>query len=210
MLFVLFRQLQTLGAYGFRGLIEHKAHFVESIPFALENASRLVADGILEPFPYIKELLARAAALPQFARTETSGRLRVTVTSFSYKRGIPADYSGNGGGFVFDCRALHNPGRYAEYRQLTGRDAAVIEFLEERGEIQPFLDAVYRLVDASVERYRQRGFTSLQISFGCTGGRHRSVYSAEHTARHIHSLFPDVEVQLCHREQNIHQAFPAV
>lgn len=130
--------------------------------------------------------------------------LTVTIYSFSYKRGIPADESGNGGGYVFDCRAPHNPGRYDEYKQLTGRDEAVIRFLEEDGEILPFLDHIYALADFHVQRYIDRNFTHLQFAFGCTGGQHRSVYSAEHLALHLHERFGEqVHIHLIHREQGI-------
>ena len=130
--------------------------------------------------------------------------LVVKVFSFSYKKGIPADESGNGGGYVFDCRAVHNPGRYEEYKQLTGRDQPVIDFLEKDGEILTFLDSVWALVDFHVARYMERGFTSLMVSFGCTGGQHRSVYSAQHLAEHLHRKY-GIEVRICHREQGITQ-----
>ena len=110
---------------------------------------------------------------------------------------------------MFDCRSVHNPGKYERFKQLTGLDAPVIEFLEQDGEILRFLDHVYALVDAHVERFLERGFTHLQVSFGCTGGQHRSVYSAQHLAEHLHSKY-GVEVRLCHREQGISQTLPAV
>lgn len=135
------------------------------------------------------------------------GPLVVRVNSFSYKKGIPTDDSGNGGGYVFDCRSTHNPGRYEPYKQLTGLDEPVIRFLEDDGEIQVFLDSVYRLVDFHVETYLRRGFSSLMVSFGCTGGQHRSVYSAQHLGEHLHQKY-GVEIQLWHREQNIRQHFP--
>jgi GTP:adenosylcobinamide-phosphate guanylyltransferase len=135
--------------------------------------------------------------------------LTVTVTSFSYKKGIPEDPSGNGGGFVFDCRAVHNPGRYEEYKALTGMDQPVIDFLERDGEILTFLTHVDALVDASVARYVKRGFTSLCVHFGCTGGQHRSVYSAEHVARHVSQRF-GVRVVLIHREQGVTRVFEAM
>ena len=124
--------------------------------------------------------------------------LVVRVFSFSYKKGLPADESGNGGGYVFDCRSTHNPGRYEPYKQLTGLDQPVIDFLEH----------VYALADTHVERYIERGFTALMFSFGCTGGQHRSVYSAQHLAEHLHQKF-GVEVRLVHREQAIETLFPA-
>lgn len=138
----------------------------------------------------------------------TDKQLTVKVMSFSYRKGIPEDTSGNGGGYVFDCRYVHNPGRYDEYKPLTGLDKPVIDFLENDGEITEFLSHVYALADAHVKRYLERGFTSLMICFGCTGGQHRSVYSAQHTAEHIHNKF-GVRVELVHREQNIEQIFEA-
>lgn len=138
----------------------------------------------------------------------TDKQLTVKVMSFSYRKGIPEDNSGNGGGYVFDCRYVHNPGRYDEYKPLTGLDKPVIDFLENDGEITEFLSHVYALTDAHVKRYLERGFTSLMICFGCTGGQHRSVYSAQHTAEHIHNKF-GVRVELVHREQNIEQIFEA-
>lgn len=138
----------------------------------------------------------------------TDKQLTVKVMSFSYRKGIPEDTSGNGGGYVFDCRYVHNPGRYDEYKPLTGLDKPVIDFLENDGEITEFLTHVYALTDAHVKRYLERGFTSLMICFGCTGGQHRSVYSAQLTAEHIHNKF-GVRVELLHREQNIEQIFEA-
>jgi RNase adaptor protein for sRNA GlmZ degradation len=128
--------------------------------------------------------------------------LSVKVFSFSYKKGIPEDSSGNGGGYVFDCRGVHNPGRYEEYKKLTGLDLPVIDFLEKDGEILSFLESIYALADAHVLRYMERGFTSLMFSCGCTGGQHRSVYSAQHLAEHIAKKF-GVRVELCHREQGV-------
>ncbi|MBP3535000.1 MAG: hypothetical protein J6J53_03185 [Muribaculaceae bacterium] len=129
--------------------------------------------------------------------------LTVTVLSFSYRRGLPEDNSGNGGGFVFDCRAIHNPGRYEPYKALDGRDEPVRRFLEDDGEILGFLSHCYALVDASVDRYLKRGFTDLQVAFGCTGGRHRSVYSAEHMAAHLLERYAGqpLAVNLYHRER---------
>ena len=138
----------------------------------------------------------------------TDKQLTVKVMSFSYRKGIPEDNSGNGGGYVFDCRYIHNPGRYDEYKPLTGLDKPVIDFLENDGEITEFLSHVYALTDAHVKRYLERGFTNLMICFGCTGGQHRSVYSAQHTAEHIHNRF-GVRVELLHRERNIEQIFEA-
>jgi RNase adaptor protein for sRNA GlmZ degradation len=134
--------------------------------------------------------------------------LTVQITSFSYKRGIPQDLSGNGGGFVFDCRAIHNPGKYDEYKKLTGLDESVIAFLNNEKDMHLFLTAVCALTDQSVEKYMARGFTNLAVNFGCTGGQHRSVYAAQHLAEHIHAQY-GISVNLIHREQNIEQLFNA-
>lgn len=239
-LFVLFRILQVMGAYGFRGYFERKQHFIDSIPPAIQNLRELL-DTYRFPYPHLTDVLRQLCDLPQFQQIEVAatradgfkiternpykahpkdgpatfskydaqGPLVVKVYSFSYRKGIPEDDSGNGGGYVFDCRSTHNPGRYEPYKQLTGLDEPVIRFLEDDGEILTFLDSVYRLADAHVRRYIQRGFTSLMFSFGCTGGQHRSVYSAQHLAEHIHHKF-GIEVQICHREQNIHQVLKAI
>lgn len=236
-LFVLFRTLQVLGAYGFRGYFERKRHFIDSIPPAMDNMRNLLKNSTVDAYPYLKEVLSNMCQLPQFApqkvvmpkradgykttestvykphpqdgpatfsKYDGTGPLVVRVFSFSYRKGIPEDESGNGGGYVFDCRSTHNPGRYEPYKQLTGLDEPVIRFLEDDGEITVFLQSVYKLADAHVERYLQRGFTSLMFSFGCTGGQHRSVYSAQHLAEHIHEKY-GIEVRICHREQGINQ-----
>jgi hypothetical protein len=203
--FVLFRTLQVLGAYGFRGYFEKKPHFLQSIPYAIDNLRGLLKTEGSE-YPYLQEVLKEMTALEQFREVEVRKPLVVKVYSFSYKKGIPQDNSGNGGGFVFDCRAVNNPGKYERYQSLTGLDESVIQFLEDDGEILTFLEHALELVDASVKRYMDRGFTNLMISFGCTGGRHRSVYSAQKVAEHISGKY-GVEVQLVHREQNIEQGF---
>ena len=225
-LFVLFRTLQVLGAYGFRGYFERKQHFIASIPPAKENLRKLLTStAVCDAYPYLKEVLLALCenqgktvetlskssvptieAVPKPTETAEKKALVVRVFSFSYKKGIPDDESGNGGGYVFDCRSTHNPGRYEPYKQLTGLDEPVIRFLEDDGEITTFLESVYRLADTHVERYLERGFTSLMFSFGCTGGQHRSVYSAQHLAEHIHEKY-GVEVRLCHREQGIFKVF---
>ncbi len=201
--FVLFRTLQVLGAYGFRGYFEKKPHFLQSIPYAIENLRTLLKTNNSE-YPYLIDILQQMTELEQFREVEVRKPLVVKVYSFSYKKGIPQDNSGNGGGFVFDCRAVNNPGKYERYQSVTGLDESVIQFLEEDGEILTFLEHAFELVDASVKRYKDRGFTNLMISFGCTGGQHRSVYSAQKMAEHINKKF-GVEVQLVHREQNIEQ-----
>lgn len=201
---VLLRTLQTLGAYGFRGLVERKELFVKSIPEALRTLQTL-PDSAWRSMPLLRTLIGHIAAMPRFSAGQSSGRLRVTVMSFAYKMGLPVDESGNGGGYVFDCRALHNPGRYDRYKPLTGRDEPVVEFMESNGDVESFLEAAFSMVDGSVEVYLRRGFTSLSVAFGCTGGRHRSVYCAERMASHLAEKFAGKEIDtvLIHREQNI-------
>lgn len=207
-LFVLFRSLQVLGAYGFRGWSEHKANFVVSITGAVKALATLLAgescgdfSSVKERYPYLYETLAGMTALPRFASEPVKdGQLTVKVTSFSFKKGIPEDLSGNGGGYVFDCRSIHNPGRYEPYKKLTGKDEPVIRFLEEDGEILTFLEHVYGVVEPHVETYAGRGFTSLMVSFGCTGGQHRSVYCAEHLAARLALKYPVLRIVLRHRE----------
>ena len=205
--FVLFRTMQVLGAYGFRGYFEKKPHFLQSIPFAIDNLRHLLKYAS-EDYPYLIQVLKEMTEMKQFKDVGMRKPLVVRVLSFSYKKGIPADPSGNGGGFVFDCRAINNPGKYERYQFFTGMDEPVITFLEEDGEILPFLEQAYQLVDFSVKRYMDRGFQNLMVSFGCTGGQHRSVYAAEKMAEHINKKF-GVEVQLIHREQNMERVLSA-
>ncbi len=203
--FVLFRIMQVLGAYGFRGYFEKKPHFMQSVPYAINNLRELLQKNFPE-YPYLQKMLWNLVNLKQFSDQMQKRQLTVRVMSFAYKKGIPDDTSGNGGGFVFDCRAVNNPGKYERYKPFTGLDEQVITFLEDDGEILTFLDHCYALVDASVKRYIDRGFTNLMVSFGCTGGQHRSVYSAQHMAERLNKKF-NVKVELIHREQNIEQTF---
>lgn len=198
LLFRIFRLLQNLGTYGYRGLFERKKAFVESIPAALAQLLRLLTE--IDAFPHLQKVVSAVARLPIFVREERK-ELTVDVISFSYKRGIPDDHSGNGGGFVFDCRAIHNPGRYEPYKKLTGMDEPVIKFLETESNIADFLENAYSMVDNMVETYLKRGFTHIQVCCGCTGGQHRSVYSAEHIARHVADKF-GVRVVVTHKMQN--------
>lgn len=198
-----FRTLQVLGAYGFRGLVQKRAHFIESIPAALDNLSDLMNLPILDSCPELARVCREVMAnSPVPARHDG---LLIKVYSFSYKRGYPEDYTGNGGGFMFDCRGMHNPGRYAEYKSLTGRDKPVIDFLESRGEVQKFVADAEAIVSPSVECYLRRGFSNLQIGFGCTGGQHRSVYCAEAVAHAIKRKYPKAQVMLIHRERGIEE-----
>lgn len=198
--FVLFRLMQVLGAYGFRGFVEHKAHFLQSMPLAIESLGQELKEPFAE-LPYLTVLLNKVVEQPRFAPVVKEDGLTVEITSFSYRRGIPEDISGNGGGFVFDCRAIHNPGRYEQYKPFTGMDEPVIDFLDQTEGMAHFLENVYSLVDQAVERYIARGFDHLMVNFGCTGGQHRSVYAAEHLARHLKENYP-VHILLTHREQN--------
>ena len=240
-LFVLFRTLQVLGSYGFRGYYERKQHFIDSIPYAIDSLGKMVDSEHYKKYPYLIDVLRRLTLLPALAKEEEKplvrkdgfktdqlniykahhndgpatfskydgkGPLVVRVFSFSYHKGIPEDTAGNGGGYVFDCRSTHNPGRYEPYKELTGLDEPVIRFLEDDGEILVFLEHVFELADAHVVRYLQRGFTDLMFSFGCTGGQHRSVYSAQHLAEHLNQKF-GIEVRICHREQGINQTLQA-
>ncbi len=172
----------------------------------MANLSQLAADGALDSYAELKRVCCELAIDARF-NAVADGRLHVKVFSFSYKRGYPDDFSGNGGGFMFDCRGMHNPGRYDEYKQLTGLDRPVIDFLKHRGEIDGFVGKAVELVSPTVSRYIDRGFSQLQIGFGCTGGRHRSVYSAQAVAEKLAALYPDAVVELCHREQGISDTF---
>lgn len=201
---VLFRLLQVMGAYGLRGLVEKKSHFIESIPSGLRNLSEWLAGDTGNDYPELRRVVGELVRDPRFGGVKGSDGLTVSVFSFSYKHGsYPEDLSGNGGGFMFDCRSMHNPGRYPEYRSLTGLDESVISFLESKGEVQRFLEHASALVCPAVERYHKRGFTNLQVGFGCTGGQHRSVYCAQHLAELLAERYPQIRVRLCHREQKI-------
>ncbi len=196
--FVLFRTLQVLGAYGFRGYFEKKPHFLQSVPYALDNLRKLLKEPFTE-YPYLSALLVELTSMRQYLEMVDKRKLEVTVCSFAYKKGIPSDTSGNGGGYVFDCRGLENPGKYEHYRHFTGEDPEVIRFLEEDGGVLTFLEHAYALMDAHVQRFMERKFTHLMCSFGCTGGQHRSVYCATHLAEYLAKKY-DIHVHLFHRE----------
>ena len=213
--YLLLRILQTLGAYGYRGLFERKDYFLQSIPLALHNLRSLADDhpDLFLTLPHIKQIVLSLSDLrlqPSAsvnvsvnvsAQSPQPSPLTVFVQSFSYKQGLPADPSGNGGGFIFDCRALPNPGRYPEYKAYTGKDRPVIEFLQHEPSVDHFLQHVKMLVAQSVDKYVERRFSSLQVSFGCTGGQHRSVFCAEQLAQWLRITYPNIHVALRHREQ---------
>jgi aminoglycoside/choline kinase family phosphotransferase len=199
--YVYVRILQALGAYGFRGFYERKAHFLQSVPYALKNL-RWLADHVKLPIalPALMEALDGIAASEKLRGLDSSSEnLTVRVFSFSFHREIPADVSGNGGGFVFDARSLPNPGREEQFRSMTGKDAAVIDYLNREASVHQYLAHVLSLVDASVNEYKRRGFKNLMVSFGCTGGQHRSVFLAEQLAKHLRGA--GVEVIVHHIEQ---------
>ncbi len=204
--YALIRMLQAMGAYGFRGFFEKKEHFLKSIPFALDNLGELLPKlSFLNTMPELQKTLKLVASSSELrALGAESDNLKVTICSFSYKRGIPVDYSGNGGGFVFDCRAIHNPGKYPEYKTKTGRDAEVIHFFEQEVEMSSFLSDVFSIVSKSVAKYIKSGFTHLSVNFGCTGGQHRSVYSAEQLAAFLRQNYK-IEIVIKHVELEMKQ-----
>ncbi|MEP7278912.1 MAG: RNase adapter RapZ [Bacteroidota bacterium] len=205
--YVLIRLLQVMGAYGFRGLFERKAQFLTSIPLALRNLKTLTENqrmGIAVPtfekclrFCVSDEVVNRFEPLRATADTP----LLIEINSFSYRKGVPPDETDNGGGFVFDCRGILNPGRFEEFKKLTGRDKPVKDFLDQRTKMPDYLNSVFDIVDISVTDYIKRGFSHLLINFGCTGGQHRSVYAADALARHLKNKF-HVKIALQHRVQD--------
>ncbi|HEY6488341.1 MAG: RNase adapter RapZ [Terracidiphilus sp.] len=187
--YVYVRILQALGAYGFRGFYERKPHFLQSVPFALKNL-RWLAENVKLPIalPALLEALGRLSNSEKLqALAGSPGALTVRVLSFSFHREAPKDESGNGGGYIFDARALPNPGREERFRMLTGKDGPVIEYLEQQESVGKFLTHAHAMVDESVRAYQKRGFSNLMVAFGCTGGQHRSVYLAEQLAKHLGS-----------------------
>ena len=199
--YVLIRMMQAMGAYGFRGFYEKKAHFLASIPYALQNMKE-----VLKKIDIPIDLPTLIPVLNQLTESEKlmeigqiRKKLTISINSFSYKRGIPIDESGHGGGFAFDCRALDNPGRYEEYKNHTGKDLKVIEFLRKNEEVQKFIENVKNLIEISIENYLKRDFGHLMINFGCTGGQHRSVFMAEYFAEYLKNKY-NVRIMIRHRE----------
>ena len=209
--FVLLRLLQVLGAYGFRGLIQKKLHFMQSIPYAIREIMKACNNWSL-PFelPELQTVIKQFGVLLMKYESIEPERLSITVNSFSFKNGgVPYDKSGNGGGYVFDCRALPNPGRYVEFKQKTGEDVEVQEFMDDKPDTHYFLQNVQMLVFQSIDNYLERGFKNLQINFGCTGGQHRSVFFAQTIGRMIHENYPMVRVEINHLAQHISHVYEA-
>jgi aminoglycoside/choline kinase family phosphotransferase len=203
--YVLMRSIQTFGTYGFRGMFERKEYFIKSIPFAIRNVKWILENANFPvEMPELKKTLSAIVQTKKFEPFDkikaSSSLLTVTIQSFSYKNGIPTDTEGHGGGFVFDTRFIHNPGLYEPYKKLTGRDEAVINFLQQHSNMEEFLNLVYLMVDPAIENYIERSFTSLTVNFGCTGGQHRSVYAADRLAKHVQEKY-GVRVHLKHVEQ---------
>jgi len=204
--FVYLRLLQVLGAYGFRGLIQKKSHFIESIPYALKEIQTLAQAQPLNDYPELQHVILQFSKIEQRYQAilqPPTGKLTVTVNSFSFRKGYPNDFSGNGGGFVFDCRALPNPGREPEFKTKTGRDWEVIDYLMAKPPVHVFLDHVKAIVGQSVENYKERHFSNLMVSFGCTGGQHRSVFFAQTIYEWLKATYPDIHLILNHIERKI-------
>ena len=202
--YVLVRIMQALGAYGYRGFFERKARFLQSVPYAARNLQQILDRGLPIDVPELRNAFERIASRwGEPAPSSSAQGLTLIVNSFSFRRGYPDDDAGgHGGGYVFDCRALPNPGRHLEYCDQCGQDTPVVEYLERRAETHEFWRNVHALIDRQIEEYLRRGFASLTVSFGCTGGQHRSVYFAERLAAHVRSDYPQVTVRLRHREES--------
>jgi RNase adaptor protein for sRNA GlmZ degradation len=198
--FALIRVLQTLGAYGFRGLFERKQHFIQSIPKAIENVKWLLEnDKIPSNLTELRKCLEYLTTNKKI-KEKFKPLLTLEINSFSFKRGIPMDLSGNGGGFVFDCRGLPNPGRYEEYKKLTGLDVQVATYLQGFAEVSEFIENACQMIQGSIKVYTARNFSKLMVSFGCTGGRHRSVYCADKLAQKLQNQL-GIKILVRHREQ---------
>ena len=203
--FKLIRTLQVLGAYGFRGYIQLRTHFLKSVPYAIENLQEVLSGARLpEELKPLTDILKLLVEQQTSRERISSDKFTVSLNSFSYLMGgPPEDDSGNGGGFVFDCRGLPNPGRYAEYGHMTGKDEAVIRFLEEHNEVSRFIENVFRVVSQTIDNYLDRGFEHLMINFGCTGGQHRSVYCTEQLHKRLQQEY-DVRFRVRHYQQEMY------
>jgi aminoglycoside/choline kinase family phosphotransferase len=185
--YVYIRIMQALGAYGFRGFFERRAHFLQSVPYALKNLRWLLHHVRLPvPLPALMDAFQGMLASEKLlGLASEADNLIVRIFSFSFHQGLPKDETGNGGGFIFDGRSLPNPGREERFKTLTGNDTPVINYLNQQESVHQFLASVLSLVEASISNYQQRGFKNLMVSFGCTGGQHRSVYLAEQLAKRL-------------------------
>ena len=196
------RLMQAMGAYGFRGLYEKKELFLQSIPNAQKHLDWLLKNVILPiKLPELIKVwhnLVESHYIKQIALNTIS--LKININSFSYKRSVPVDETQNGGGFIFDCRAWRNPGRFEKYEQYTGKDNEIHEFFKKKPDVDFFLEHIFAIVDKTIDEYSSRGFTDLMVNFGCTGGQHRSVYAAERMNNHIKEKYPGIIVKLRHRE----------
>jgi len=207
--FAVIRLMQAMGAFGFRGFYEKKPHFLASIPYAVNNLTYILENhSFLIRIPHLLKVLSSLADSPelkQFGDTRKhNGKLVIEINSFSYRRGIPIDQSENGGGFVFDCRAIHNPGRYNEFKNMTGTHRDVISFLQKNSDADQFIRDTFILVKRSIHAYLKKNYTNLMVNFGCTGGQHRSVYCAEQMQLMLHEEFGDsIEIYVHHREQEL-------
>jgi hypothetical protein len=202
--YVLIRIMQAMGAFGFRGFYEKKTHFLQSIPYALADLRWILNNVELSiEIPTLLKVFRNLLIAPRLQRfKDKEGRtstMVVNINSFSYKHGIPDDPSGHGGGYVFDCRVISNPGKIEVYKPFTGKDENVIEFLDQQEDVNEFLSNAFSMVDMTVDKYEERSYTRLMVSFGCTGGQHRSVYCAERLAEHLRES-QSVQVTLWHRE----------
>jgi hypothetical protein len=201
-LFVLIRLLQAMGTYGLRGWVEKKPLFLQSVPYAVANLKWLISNKKLpENLTGLNKVLEDIAGAERFkaGNVMKNDKLCVRITSFSYKKMLPDDLSGNGGGFVFDCRGINNPGKFEEFKNLTGKDVEVQKFFAEKSEMDDFLNDIYRIIDRSVESNLTRTYKNLQVIFGCTGGQHSSVFAAEKLAAHLQQNNKLI-VELLHRE----------
>jgi hypothetical protein len=202
--YVLIRIMQAMGAYGFRGFYEKKTHFLQSIPYALNDLTWILNNVKFSiEIPTLLKVYRELLKAPKLKRfQDKEGRksvMTVSINSFSYRHGIPDDPNGHGGGYVFDCRVITNPGHLEQYREMNGKHRPVIEYLNQQGDSNEFLSNVFSLVDMSIDKYEERKYTHLSVSFGCTGGHHRSVYCAERLAEHLRES-QSVRISLWHRE----------